>query len=53
MDISEQVLVSTLAQLIQKDLTEVNKKQKQEQRPFQVYRNQNPKNIVVFRRRSG
>ena len=41
MDISEQVLVSTLAQLIQKDLTEANKKQKQEQKPFQVYRNQN------------
>lgn len=42
MDISEQVLVSTLAQLIQKDLTDANKKQKQEQKPFQVYRNQNP-----------
>jgi DNA primase len=44
MDISEQVLVSTLAQLIQKDLTEANKKQKQEQKPFEVVRNQNPKN---------
>ena len=44
MDISEQVLVSTLAQLIQKDLAEVNKKQKQEQKPFEVHRNQNPKN---------
>jgi DNA primase len=43
MDISEQVLVSTLAQLIQKDLTEANKKQKQEQKPFEVVRNQNPK----------
>ncbi|WP_417942395.1 DNA primase [Flavobacterium sp. RS13.1] len=42
MDISEQVLVSTLAQLIQKDITEANKKQKQEQKPFQVYKNQNP-----------
>lgn len=31
MDISEQVLVSTLAQLIQKDLSEANKRQKQEQ----------------------
>ena len=40
MDISEQVLVSTLAQLIQKDIAEVNKKQKQEQRPFEVVRNQ-------------
>ncbi|MCP2029923.1 DNA primase [Flavobacterium sp. HSC-32F16] len=44
MDISEQVLVSTLAQLIQKDLADVNKKQKQEQKPFEVVRNQNPKN---------
>ncbi|MEN2401600.1 DNA primase [Flavobacterium sp. MC2016-06] len=44
MDISEQVLVSTLAQLIQKDLAETNKKQKQEQKPFEVHRNQNPKN---------
>nr|WP_294922627.1 DNA primase [uncultured Flavobacterium sp.] len=42
MDISEQVLVSTLAQLIQKDISEANKKQKQEQKPFQVYKNQNP-----------
>lgn len=41
MDISEQVLVSTLAQLIQKDLAEANKKQKQEQKPFEVFRNQN------------
>lgn len=44
MEISEQVLVSTLAQLIQKDIAEVNKKQKQEQKPFEVHRNQNPKN---------
>ncbi|OIV41967.1 DNA primase [Flavobacterium johnsoniae] len=43
MDISEQVLVSTLAQLIQKDIADVNKKQKQEQKPFEVVRNQNPK----------
>jgi len=42
MDISEQVLISTLAQLIQKDAAEVAKKQKQEQKPFEVYRNQNP-----------
>ncbi|MFQ6600506.1 DNA primase [Flavobacterium sp. C3NV] len=42
MDISEQVLVSTLAQLIQKDLTEASKKQKQEQKPFEVFRNQTP-----------
>ena len=44
MDISEQVLVSTLAQLIQKDVAEANKKQKQDQKPFQVYRNENQKN---------
>ncbi|KRD08178.1 DNA primase [Flavobacterium sp. Root901] len=44
MEISEQVLVSTLAQLIQKDIAEANKKQKQEQKPFEVVRNQNPKN---------
>ncbi|WP_264552168.1 DNA primase [Flavobacterium sp. N2038] len=44
MDISEQVLVSTLAQLIQKDIAEANKKQKQEQKPFEVVRNQAPKN---------
>jgi len=43
MDISEQVLVSTLAQLIQKDVAEANKKQKQEQKPFDVVRNQNSK----------
>jgi len=44
MDISEQVLVSTLAQLIQKDIAEANKKQKQEQKPFEVHRNQPPQN---------
>ncbi|MTH16293.1 DNA primase [Flavobacterium sp. LC2016-01] len=44
MDISEQVLVSTLAQLIQKDIAEANKKQKQEQKPFEVHRNQSPQN---------
>jgi len=49
MDISEQVLVSTLAQLVQKDLAEANKKQKQEQKPFQVFRNQNQnQNPVSF-----
>ncbi|WP_433835498.1 DNA primase [Flavobacterium anhuiense] len=42
MDISEQVLTSTLAQLIQKDIAEANKKQKQEQKPFEVHRNQPP-----------
>ena len=41
MDISEQVLVSTLAQLIQKDIADADKKQKQQQKPFEVVRNQN------------
>lgn len=42
MDISEQVLVSTLAQLAQKDVVEVGKKQKQEQKAFEVVKNENP-----------
>ncbi|MFV5684048.1 DNA primase [Flavobacterium sp. GB2R13] len=42
MDISEQVLVSTLAQLVQKDVSEVGKKQKQEQKAFEVVKNENP-----------
>ena len=39
MDISEQVLVSTLAQLVQKDISELGKKQKQEQKSFDVVKN--------------
>jgi DNA primase len=42
MDISEQVLVSTLAQLMQKDISETGKKQKQEQKAFEVVKDQNP-----------
>ncbi|KVV14404.1 DNA primase [Flavobacterium sp. TAB 87] len=42
MDISEQVLVSTLAQLVQKDIVEIGKKQKQEQRAFEIVKNENP-----------
>ena len=42
MDISEQVLQSTLAQLVQKDVLEVGKKQKQEQKAFEVVKNENP-----------
>ncbi|MFE3866915.1 DNA primase [Flavobacterium sp. LS2P90] len=42
MDISEQVLQSTLAQLVQKDVSEVGKKQKQEQQAFEVVKNENP-----------
>lgn len=48
MDISEQVLVSTLAQLIQKDIAEANKKQKQEQKPFEVVRNNQPPQNTGF-----
>ncbi|NDP25896.1 MAG: DNA primase [Flavobacterium sp.] len=44
MDISEQVLVSTLAQLVQKDVAEVGKKLKQEQKDkaFEVVKNDGP-----------
>ena len=41
MDISEQVLLNTLAQLVQKDITEAGKKQKQEQKAFEVVKNDN------------
>ncbi|MBK0370365.1 DNA primase [Flavobacterium agrisoli] len=40
MDISEQVLVSTLAQLVQKEITEIGKKQKQEQKAFEIVKNE-------------
>ena len=39
MDISEQVLLSTLAQLVKKDLSEVGKKVKQEQKAFEIVKN--------------
>lgn len=42
MDISEQVLVNTLAQLVQKDITESGKKIKQEQKAFEVVKNDIP-----------
>ena len=44
MDISEQVLVSTLAQLVQKDISEQGKKLKQEQKDkaFEVVKNEAP-----------
>ena len=41
MDISEQVLLNTLAQLVQKDVTEAGKKIKQEQKAFEVVKNEN------------
>ena len=46
MDISEQVLVSTLAQLIQKDSTEANKKGKQEQKALEVVKEDTTTNTV-------
>jgi DNA primase len=42
MDISEQVLLNTLAQLVQKDIAETGKKIKQEQKAFEVVKNENP-----------
>jgi DNA primase len=42
MDISEQVLVSTLAQLVQKDISDIGKKQKQDQKAFEVVKNEAP-----------
>lgn len=40
MDISEQVLLNTLAQLVQKDISEANKQFKQEQKAFEVVKNE-------------
>jgi DNA primase len=40
MDISEQVLLNTLAQLVQKDISDAGKKLKQEQKPFEVVKNE-------------
>ena len=40
MDISEEVLFNTLAQLVQKDITEAGKKLKQENKVFEVYKNE-------------
>ena len=45
MDISEQVLVSTLAQLVQKDISDIGKKQKQEQKAFEVVKNDVPAQV--------
>ena len=42
MDISEQVLLSTLAQLVKKDVLDIGKKQKQEQKAFEVVKNEAP-----------
>jgi DNA primase len=40
MDISEQVLLNTLAQLVQKDISEFGKKRIQEQKTFEVVKNE-------------
>jgi DNA primase len=40
MDISEQVLLNTLAQLFQKDIAEAGKKLKQDQKTFEVVKNE-------------
>jgi DNA primase len=45
MDISEQVLVSTLAQLVQKDVADIGKKQKQDQKAFEVVKNEAPPHV--------
>jgi DNA primase len=47
MDISEQVLVSTLAQLIQKDAAGTGKKEKQDQgqKSFEVIKNEDPRTV--------
>ena len=45
MDISEQVLVSTLAQLVIKDISDVGKKQRQEQKAFDIVKNEAPTQI--------
>ena len=42
MDISEQVLLNTLAQLVQKDITETGKKIKENQKVFDVVKNEDP-----------
>jgi DNA primase len=46
MDISEQVLTSTLAQLVQKDIAEIGKKQKQEQKAFEIVKEEHPEAVV-------
>ncbi|HBI02179.1 MAG TPA: DNA primase [Flavobacterium sp.] len=46
MDISEDVLFSTLAQMAQKDLSEANKKFKQEQKVFDVVKNDSTETIA-------
>ncbi|MEI7509472.1 MAG: DNA primase [Flavobacterium sp.] len=42
MDISEEVLFNTLAQLVKKDIAELGKKFKEEQTAFEIHKNENP-----------
>ena len=42
MDISEEVLFNTLAQLVKKDISELGKKNKEEQKAFEVVKNEMP-----------
>ncbi|WP_396147692.1 DNA primase [Flavobacterium sp.] len=42
MDISEEVLFNTLAQLVKKDISELGKKQKEDQKAFEVVKNEMP-----------
>jgi DNA primase len=46
MEISEQVLVSTLAQLLQKERSDIHKNNKQEQKTFEVVKNDPPAAVV-------
>lgn len=46
MEISEQVLVSTLAQLLQKEQLDIHKNSKQEQKTFEVVKNDTPTAVV-------
>ena len=46
MEISEQVLVSTLAQLLQKERSDIHKNSKQEQKTFEVVKNDPPAAVV-------
>jgi len=41
MDISEEVLFNTLAQIVKKDIQELGKKQKEDQKVFEVFKNEN------------
>jgi len=45
MDISEQVLTSTLAQLLKKDVSELGKKNREEQKTFEIVKNETTQEI--------